>query len=74
MRSLSSDFVLVVGKFEFRIFTRLGRVNFEFRNSDFEFYDSVFDTYFNANYGLLEDRSILGRQSPYTELNCDPPG
>ena len=33
----------------------------------------VFDTYFNAAYGLLEDRSIIGRQSPYTELNCLPP-
>ena len=33
----------------------------------------IFDTYFNADYGLLEDKSIIGRQSPYTELICEPP-
>jgi len=33
----------------------------------------VFDIYFNGEYGLLEDRSIVGRQSPYTELNCTIP-
>ncbi len=33
----------------------------------------VFDIYFNGEYGLLEDRSIVGRQSPYTELNCRMP-
>lgn len=32
----------------------------------------IFDAYFNAGYGLLEDRSIVGRQSPYTELICQP--
>ena len=33
----------------------------------------VFDLYFNGEYNLLEDRSIVGRQSPYTELNCTMP-
>jgi hypothetical protein len=33
----------------------------------------IFDTYFNAGYGLLEDRSIVGRLSPYTELICSAP-
>jgi hypothetical protein len=33
----------------------------------------IFDSYFNASYSLLADRSILGRQSPYTELNCQAP-
>ncbi len=33
----------------------------------------IFDAYFNAGYGLLEDRSIVGRQSPYTVLNCSAP-
>jgi len=30
----------------------------------------IFDTYFEGNYGLLEDRSIIGRQSPYTRISC----
>ncbi|MGW8224397.1 MAG: hypothetical protein ACWGOY_01625 [Anaerolineales bacterium] len=30
----------------------------------------IFDAYFNGDYGLLEDLSILGRQSPYTRLDC----
>jgi arylsulfatase A-like enzyme len=30
----------------------------------------IFDRYFNGEYGLLEDRSIVGRQSPYTSLEC----
>jgi hypothetical protein len=34
----------------------------------------VFDSYFNGDYGLLPDLSILGRQSPYQVLDCDPPG
>jgi hypothetical protein len=34
----------------------------------------VFDRYFNGNYGQLEDRSIVGRQSPFTKLECIPPG
>jgi hypothetical protein len=33
----------------------------------------IFDSYFNADYGLLPDHSILGRQSPYTILDCSPP-
>ena len=33
----------------------------------------IFDTYFNGEYGLLPDLSILGRQSPYQVLDCDPP-
>jgi hypothetical protein len=33
----------------------------------------IFDTYFNGAYGLLEDLSIVGRQSPYTELICSLP-
>jgi hypothetical protein len=33
----------------------------------------IFDSYFNGDYGLLDDRSIVGRQSPYTELICTPP-
>jgi hypothetical protein len=33
----------------------------------------VFDQYFNSHYGLLEDLSIIGRQSPYTELTCTMP-
>jgi hypothetical protein len=30
----------------------------------------IFDKYFNGNYGLLEDKSIIGRQSPFTTLEC----
>ncbi len=30
----------------------------------------IFDQYFNGEYGLLDDRSIVGRQSPYTNLEC----
>jgi hypothetical protein len=33
----------------------------------------VFDQYFNSQYGLLEDLSIIGRQSPYTKLTCTMP-
>jgi hypothetical protein len=33
----------------------------------------VFDTYFNGDYGLLPDLSIIGRQSPFQFLGCDPP-
>jgi hypothetical protein len=33
----------------------------------------IFDRYFNGEYGLLEDRSIVGRQSPYTNLECALP-
>lgn len=30
----------------------------------------IFDQYFNGDYGLLEDISIVGRQSPITMLEC----
>jgi len=30
----------------------------------------IFDHYFQGNYGLLEDKSIIGRQSPFTTLEC----
>jgi hypothetical protein len=30
----------------------------------------IFDAYCSCYYGLLEDLSILGRQSPYTRLDC----
>jgi hypothetical protein len=30
----------------------------------------IFDVYFGGNYGLLEDKSIIGRQSPYTRIPC----
>ena len=33
----------------------------------------IFDQYFNGHYGFLEDLSIVGRQSPYTTLECIPP-
>jgi hypothetical protein len=33
----------------------------------------VFDRYFNGDYGLLADKSIMGRQSPFTSLDCTPP-
>jgi len=33
----------------------------------------IFDRYFNGEYGLLDDRSIVGRQSPYTNLECALP-
>lgn len=31
----------------------------------------IFDYYFNGHYGLLEDESIIGRQSPFTTLECN---
>jgi len=31
----------------------------------------IFDLYFNGHYGLLKDKSILGRQSHYIELDCE---
>ncbi len=31
----------------------------------------IFDHYFQGNYGLLEDKSIIGRQSPFTTLECN---
>jgi arylsulfatase A-like enzyme len=30
----------------------------------------IFDVYFNGQYGLIEDRSVVGRQSPFTTLDC----
>ncbi len=30
----------------------------------------IFDQYFNGNYGLLENKSIIGIQSPITKLEC----
>jgi hypothetical protein len=33
----------------------------------------IFDRYFNGEYGLLDDRSIVGRQSPFTNLECALP-
>lgn len=33
----------------------------------------IFDRYFNGEYGLLDDRSIVGRQSPYTYLERAQP-
>lgn len=33
----------------------------------------IFDQYFGGNYGLLEDKSILGKQSPYITIGCNPP-
>lgn len=30
----------------------------------------IFDHYFQGNYGLLKDKSIIGRQSPFTTLEC----
>ena len=33
----------------------------------------IFDRYFNGEYGLLDDKSIIGRQSPYTNLECALP-
>jgi hypothetical protein len=33
----------------------------------------VFDQFFGGNYGLLDDKSIVGRQSPFIELECTPP-
>jgi len=32
----------------------------------------IFDTYFNGDYGRLEDKSIVGRQSPFTTIDCTP--
>jgi hypothetical protein len=33
----------------------------------------IFDRYFNGQYGQLEDKSIVGRQSPFTTLDCTWP-
>lgn len=33
----------------------------------------IFDSYFSGDYGLLPDLSIIGRQSPYTLLDCSLP-
>jgi hypothetical protein len=33
----------------------------------------IFDQYFDGDYGLLEDMSIIGKQSPFTTLECNPP-
>lgn len=33
----------------------------------------IFDQYFNGDYDLLDDRSIVGRQSPYIKLDCSLP-
>jgi hypothetical protein len=30
----------------------------------------IFDQYYNGNYGLLDDKSIVGRQSPFITLEC----
>ena len=32
----------------------------------------IFDRYFNGDYGRLEDKSIVGRQSPFTTIDCEP--
>lgn len=32
----------------------------------------IFDEYFGGNYGLLEDKSILGQQSPFISIECNP--
>jgi arylsulfatase A-like enzyme len=34
----------------------------------------IFDQYFGGDYGLLDDQSIVGRQSPFTTIECAPPG
>jgi hypothetical protein len=33
----------------------------------------VFDQYFGGDYGLLDDKSIIGKQSPYTTIECTLP-
>lgn len=33
----------------------------------------IFDEYFNGQYGRLEDKSIVGRQSPFTTIDCSLP-
>ena len=33
----------------------------------------IFDQYFNGEYGQLEDKSVIGRQSPFTTLECTWP-
>jgi hypothetical protein len=33
----------------------------------------IFDQYFGGTYGLLEDKSIVGKQSPYINLECSVP-
>lgn len=61
---------------------RLGILNAYYLPGDGEkgLYDSIspvntfrliFDNYFNGHYGLLTDKSILGRQSHYIRLACD---
>jgi arylsulfatase A-like enzyme len=30
----------------------------------------IFDRYFNGNYGLLLDKSIVGKESQYTSISC----
>lgn len=32
----------------------------------------IFDQYFGGNFGLLADKSIIGKQSPYITINCSP--
>jgi hypothetical protein len=32
----------------------------------------IFDKLFNGNYGRIEDKSIIGRQSPFTTIDCTP--
>jgi hypothetical protein len=32
----------------------------------------IFDKLFNGDYGRIEDKSIIGRQSPYTTIDCTP--
>lgn len=34
----------------------------------------IFDLYYNGGLGLLEDKSIVGRQSPFTTIECNLPG
>ena len=30
----------------------------------------IFDRYFNGQYGLLPDKSIVGKESPFTTISC----
>ena len=32
----------------------------------------IFDKFFNGDYGRLDDKSIVGRQSPFTTIDCSP--
>jgi hypothetical protein len=34
----------------------------------------MFNVYFNGGYDLLEDKSIIGRQSPFIQLDCEMDG